>query len=220
MKNEFGQYVKKIRESKNLSLADVAVESGISTSQISRIENGQRGVPKPSTINNLAKGLKVPYEELMEKAGYFKGMSDEKLQGVKDFFAIHRELDRKIEKYIDALCIENKLYKGAIHSLEKLVEKYIDDVGEDAVYTPEKLKGIIKNADFSEDVKDEFARKLEEIVLENLNKINSEPFPGTEYIEIQNFENYKFTYEGKELNPDEVLRLKELVLTGLKMLRS
>lgn len=68
--NVFGKYLKKIRQEKKLGINQLAQYSGVSSSQISRIESGSRGVPKPETIEKLAKALKVEYEELMRKAGY------------------------------------------------------------------------------------------------------------------------------------------------------
>lgn len=69
-KSEFGIYLKKQREKNNLSVNQLSLYSGVSNAQISRIENGMRGVPKPETISKLAKALKIPYEEMMDKAGY------------------------------------------------------------------------------------------------------------------------------------------------------
>ncbi|MDF2964244.1 MAG: transcriptional regulator, family protein [Paenibacillus sp.] len=76
---EFGIYLKKARESKGISVNQLALESGISNAQISRIENGLRGIPKPETIRKLAEALKLPYEEMMEKAGH---MPDERKQDI------------------------------------------------------------------------------------------------------------------------------------------
>lgn len=73
----FGQYIKKIREEKGYTLNQVATYSGISAAQLSRIENGKRGVPKPPTIAKLAKALKVNYEELMAVAGYIEEIPEE-----------------------------------------------------------------------------------------------------------------------------------------------
>lgn len=67
---EFGEQLKKLRESRGYSLRQLAMRSGVSFGQISKIENGTRGVPKPDTIEKLAKGLGVDYDYLMELAGY------------------------------------------------------------------------------------------------------------------------------------------------------
>lgn len=66
----FGTYLKQIREQKSWSINQLADIAGISTSQISRIENGKRGVPKPQTIEKLSQALHVPYAEMMDHAGY------------------------------------------------------------------------------------------------------------------------------------------------------
>ncbi|WP_081791771.1 helix-turn-helix domain-containing protein [Sporolactobacillus terrae] len=68
--SSFGEYLRQTRESKGLTLNQTAMYSGISAAQLSRIENGKRGIPKPPTIKALAEALKVNYEDLMEKAGY------------------------------------------------------------------------------------------------------------------------------------------------------
>ncbi|MFX3616269.1 MAG: helix-turn-helix domain-containing protein [Sporolactobacillus sp.] len=68
--SSFGEYLRHIRESKGLTLNQTAMYSGISAAQLSRIENGKRGVPKPPTIKALSEALKVKYEDLMQAAGY------------------------------------------------------------------------------------------------------------------------------------------------------
>lgn len=70
MDHRFGAYLKQIREDKGLSINQLAQAADISGSQISRIENGLRGIPKPQTLRKIADALEVPYEELMSKAGY------------------------------------------------------------------------------------------------------------------------------------------------------
>lgn len=68
----FGEYIKKIREQKSMTLEELSEKSGVSVSQISRIESGKRGVPKPTTIKKLATGLGVSYTELMIVAGHWE----------------------------------------------------------------------------------------------------------------------------------------------------
>jgi transcriptional regulator with XRE-family HTH domain len=82
--SEFGMYIKKIRESKGLTLNQTALYSGISAAQLSRIENGKRGVPKPPTIKALSEALKVSYEVLMEKAGYIEDINNDRSELTAD----------------------------------------------------------------------------------------------------------------------------------------
>ncbi|MGE6630088.1 helix-turn-helix domain-containing protein [Bacillus sp. NPDC077027] len=68
----FGEQLRVLRENKKMSVNQLAMYSGVSAAGISRIENGKRGVPKPSTIRKLALALKVPYEDLMLLAGHIE----------------------------------------------------------------------------------------------------------------------------------------------------
>jgi len=70
MEESFGIYLKHLREQKGLTINQLAASAGISGSQISRIENGVRGIPKPATLRKIAEATDVPYEALMERAGY------------------------------------------------------------------------------------------------------------------------------------------------------
>lgn len=66
----FGEQLKQIRQERRLGLNQLAMLSGVSASQISRIENGKMATPKVNTIKKLAKGLKYNELELMKMAGY------------------------------------------------------------------------------------------------------------------------------------------------------
>ena len=70
MEQSFGKYVKQLREQRGLSINQLAQAAEISGSQISRIENGLRGVPKPPTIRKISEVLGCTYEEMMSRAGY------------------------------------------------------------------------------------------------------------------------------------------------------
>ncbi len=61
----FGAHLKKIRESKNLSLLDTDYGSTLNESNISKYENGRRE-PQLSTIFKLAKALKVHPKDLFD----------------------------------------------------------------------------------------------------------------------------------------------------------
>lgn len=66
----FGVLLRELRESRGMTVNQLGIYSEVSPALISKIENGKRGTPKPDTIEKLAKGLKMPYEELMAVAGY------------------------------------------------------------------------------------------------------------------------------------------------------
>lgn len=64
-----GEHIKLIRERKGLSINQLALYSSVSAAHISRIERGLRE-PTPHVLKKISKALKIPYEELMETAGY------------------------------------------------------------------------------------------------------------------------------------------------------
>ena len=61
---ELGSAVRRRREQRNLSLRDVADETGVSASTLSRIENGT-GKPDADNIARLASWLDMPIERVM-----------------------------------------------------------------------------------------------------------------------------------------------------------
>jgi transcriptional regulator with XRE-family HTH domain len=82
-----GEYLKQLRKEKSISQRELAEKSGISNAEISRIETGERQKPSPDVLRQLASALNVPYESLMDKAGYINERSA--------FIAENREAEDK-----------------------------------------------------------------------------------------------------------------------------
>jgi transcriptional regulator with XRE-family HTH domain len=61
---ELGRAIRRKREEQGLSLRDVATETGVSASTLSRIENGT-GKPDADNIARLTAWLNVPMERIM-----------------------------------------------------------------------------------------------------------------------------------------------------------
>lgn len=61
----FGKRVKSIRVKKGLSQLDLELESGISRTEISRIENGLKNI-EFYTLVRFAEALKIPLSELFQ----------------------------------------------------------------------------------------------------------------------------------------------------------
>jgi len=72
---ELGGAVRRRREERGLSLRDVADQTGVSASTLSRIENGT-GKPDADNIARLASWLNMPIERVMHHGN--RGMSDPK----------------------------------------------------------------------------------------------------------------------------------------------
>jgi len=61
-----------LRVAKGLSLRQVeeATDKAVSNAYLSQLENGKIQKPSPNVLHSLAAVYAVPYEALMEKAGY------------------------------------------------------------------------------------------------------------------------------------------------------
>lgn len=69
---ELGAVLSDLRRAKGLSLRQVEEGTGkaVSNAYLSQLENGRIRKPSPNVLHSLAEVYSVPYETLMEKAGY------------------------------------------------------------------------------------------------------------------------------------------------------
>ena len=67
-----GRYLKSVRLGLDLSLRDVEEATGkeVSNAYLSQLETGKINKPSPHILYALSTALAVPYETLMERAGY------------------------------------------------------------------------------------------------------------------------------------------------------
>jgi transcriptional regulator with XRE-family HTH domain len=70
--NELGVLLADLRTAKGFSLREVEEASGkaVSNAYLSQLENGKIQRPSPNVLHSLSGVYAVPYEALMEKAGY------------------------------------------------------------------------------------------------------------------------------------------------------
>jgi transcriptional regulator with XRE-family HTH domain len=70
--SELGAVLADLRAAKGLSLRDVEEATGkaVSNAYLSQLENGKIQKPSPNVLHSLSEIYAVPYETLMEKAGY------------------------------------------------------------------------------------------------------------------------------------------------------
>jgi transcriptional regulator with XRE-family HTH domain len=73
-----GNYLADIRATKRMTLREVeeATEREVSNAYLSQLENSKISKPSPSILHSLATVYNVPYELLMEKAGYISSAAD------------------------------------------------------------------------------------------------------------------------------------------------
>ncbi len=69
-KSSLGSYLKSLRNAKGMSLRDVEQKTGISNAFLSQIESGKVKEPSPVMLHKMSSLYGVPYETLMERAGY------------------------------------------------------------------------------------------------------------------------------------------------------
>jgi len=70
--SELGVFLADLRTAKGFSLREVeeATDKAISNAYLSQLEKGKIQKPSPTMLHSLAEVYAVPYEALMEKAGY------------------------------------------------------------------------------------------------------------------------------------------------------
>lgn len=76
--SELGALLADLRKAKGLSLREVEEATGkaVSNAYLSQLENGRIQKPSPNVLHSLSEVYAVPYEALMEKAGYLLPSQD------------------------------------------------------------------------------------------------------------------------------------------------
>lgn len=65
----FGEYIRQLRKKRKLSARGLGNMAGLSSGELSRLENGKRS-PQPDTLKALARTLDVPVADMFSMAGY------------------------------------------------------------------------------------------------------------------------------------------------------
>jgi transcriptional regulator with XRE-family HTH domain len=65
-----GQYLRNLRQARQLTLREVEDASGVSNPYLSQLETDKIAKPSPHVLHKLAPVYGASYETLMEKAGY------------------------------------------------------------------------------------------------------------------------------------------------------
>jgi len=65
-----GEYLRNLRDARGLTLREVEDAADVSNAYLSQLEHGKITKPSPHILHSLAVVYRVPYETLMEKAGY------------------------------------------------------------------------------------------------------------------------------------------------------
>jgi transcriptional regulator with XRE-family HTH domain len=70
MQETLGEYLRRVRKERKLTLRGLEEKTGISNAYLSQIENGKIFKPSPSVLHKLAGFYGISYENLMKIAGY------------------------------------------------------------------------------------------------------------------------------------------------------
>lgn len=101
---KFGEKLKYLRESKGFGINQLALKSGVSASQISRFEKGERKDPTLETIKKLSKALGVsiayfeddtltPYETIA--AHLDSSITEEQLEDIVNYIDFTKQKNRR-----------------------------------------------------------------------------------------------------------------------------
>ena len=110
--NELGALLADLRTAKGLSLREVEEATGqaVSNAYLSQLENGRIQKPSPNVLHSLAGVYAVPYEALMEKAGYLLRSEEGRQRSRLAAFAIDdltAEEEEELLKYLAFLRSRN-----------------------------------------------------------------------------------------------------------------
>lgn len=126
---EIGDYIRSLREARGWGVNKLALMSGVSNAEISRIENKERKRPHPDTLIKIARALNHPVEEFYRILGYLdaSGVAEKSAEyspsrARPDTFAAWRptgydqltpEQQREVDEFI--AYVRHKYGKGGQH---------------------------------------------------------------------------------------------------------
>jgi transcriptional regulator with XRE-family HTH domain len=67
---QFGEYIKRLRTERKLSIRGLADKAGIDSGALTRLEHGKVRTPQPATLKALATTLRVPLADMFAMADY------------------------------------------------------------------------------------------------------------------------------------------------------
>jgi transcriptional regulator with XRE-family HTH domain len=108
---DFGEYVKRRRMERRLTLRGLAAEAGIDSGALTRLEHGKVRQPKIETLKCLSEPLDVPFSDLCAMAGYVVAYD---LPSVSPYLRaryghLSEEKLRQAEEYLRTLVDEHHL---------------------------------------------------------------------------------------------------------------
>lgn len=122
--NGFGAYIKFLRTKANISQRELAEQANLSTSEISKLENGERQKPSVKFLKCIAPVLNVSMQDLLYRAGYI----DDNLESDSEFS--EKKFTDSMGNTIDVPYLINSIYsvdKDLLPLLKMLIDRYNTD---------------------------------------------------------------------------------------------
>ena len=128
MASDLGKYIRNRRNTKGLSMREVAELSGCSHAEIFRIESGEREYPSMRVLIALARALEIPDHDVLRLAGYTSDDDDMSMME-KVFPDLKTEkLQETAERLIDGLARNNDLQDNDYDDLVDHMEMFYNHV--------------------------------------------------------------------------------------------
>ena len=105
MNETLGNYLKRVRKQRSLTLREVEGNTAISNAYLSQLENDKIASPSPTILHKLAECYGVSYERLMKLTGYPVNEEGQKpvFRSSDDFDNLTAEEKEKVVEYMQFL---------------------------------------------------------------------------------------------------------------------
>lgn len=141
-----GDYIKNLRLKKDITQKDFAEKTGLSASELCKIENGTRNKPSPKALKAIAPVLGVTLQDLLYRAGYIDDISDD------PGFSTKQYID-SMGNNIKMTYLIDSIYHADIDLLPKL-KKVTDQMDKKSIMIIEELFDTLSTTSVTEAEKD------------------------------------------------------------------
>ena len=123
--NNLAEYIKDRRLNKGWSKRKLALEAGISHTEVHRIENGERKNPSVNILDSLAKALGLPKEEVLRMAGYIEENDIPLIEKVFPDIKSKKQQET-VQRIVDGLARSTELQDQDYDDLINQMEMFLD----------------------------------------------------------------------------------------------
>ena len=144
-KTKVGELIQQGREANNLSMRQLAELANISSSDISRIESGEREVPNPKLLRKISKYIGVNYNDLMYASGLGAQVSPLNPYLLEHYSKLRgKELKEAMDSIESSTANNRVVIESLKNSSESADENILLETIEDLEYQNETNEEIMK----------------------------------------------------------------------------